>query len=168
MHETPKERRPLNLKGFPMGGTAPEGGPPHPSGGPPGSSVFALRCASSAVPPQCGGLCCLPRSPQDFVQPDGCSSPEASRQAPGLPPPQNPESFCVDSLRSALTTRRPQAFTIRRMSVSATAVFQAIFRTDKQHTFENNADRPEGRACRVEATILSTNTGLLAHRAITG
>ena len=168
MHETPKERRPLNLKGLSQGGDRPRGGPPPPLWWPTGVLCFCLKVRVFRGAPAMRGPLLSPQVATGLRAASGCSSPQASRQAPGLPPPQYPESCCVDSLRSALTTLRPQAFTIRRMSVSATAVFQAIFRTVKQRTFENNADRPEGRACRVEATILSTNTGLLAHRAITG
>ena len=60
------------------------------------------------MPPQCGGLCCLPRSPPDFLQPTGCSSPQASSQAPGLPPPQGvlPQPQGRSSLRASVSVRK--------------------------------------------------------------
>ena len=123
MHETPRGKTcSKNPKGFPGGGAAPEGGSPTPLVAYLGPLFLPVRCASSAEPPQCGGLCCLLRSPPDFVQPAGCSSPQASSQAPGLQPPQgvplSPGTLAAEPLVSRYSSAprplKPQGFRPRR------------------------------------------------------
>jgi hypothetical protein len=115
-----------NPKGFPGGGTAPEGGSSTPLVADLGPLFLPVRCASSAEPPQCGGLCCLPRSPPDFLQPAGCSSPQASSQAlhaRAAQPPTPPPPSGAPGLSRAT---RPQGRSSPRASVSGRSAIHIL------------------------------------------